>query len=61
MMIIIDAVTFFNEFKKYKDKINLINIGLKVRSLSFSKIDSIDHDLGLRNSRGRKETICIQK
>jgi hypothetical protein len=60
-MIIIDSVTFFNEFEKYKDKINLINIGLKVRSLSFSKIYSIDHDLDLRNLRGRKETICIQK
>lgn len=60
-MIIIDSATFFNELEKYKDKINLINIGLEVRSLSFSKIDSIDHDLDLRNLRGRKETICIQK
>ena len=60
-MIIIDSATFFNELEKYKDKINLINIGLEVRSLSFSKIDSIDHDLDLRNLRGSKETICIQK
>lgn len=48
-MRIIDAITFFNEFKKYKEKINLINMDLNVKNLSFSKIDSIKLDLDLGN------------